>query len=85
MSDRSIEHADYGGDHGGERRVLAILRSDAAIIPPAIKRKLVNRIRLSRGLRPLPPDLDTSQLSKPEHLERLLAQNQAEMLLEGSC
>jgi hypothetical protein len=83
-SGATIEYADFGPDHGGERRAHAILRSDIGSMPPAIRRKIVNRIRQSRGLKPLPPDFDTSQLSKPEYLERLLAQNQAEMLLEGS-
>ena len=83
-SGATIEYADFGPDHGGERRALAVLRSDAAIMPPAIRRRIVNRIRRSRGLKPLPPDFDMSQLSKPEYLERLIAQNQAEMLLGES-
>jgi hypothetical protein len=82
-SGATIEYADLGPENGGELRALAILRSDAHIMPPTIRRKIINRIRRSRGLQPLPPDFDMSQLGKPEYLERLIAQNQAEMLLEG--
>ena len=81
-----IEYAD----RRGPGRLESVLRTSGDSMPPAVRARLERRLaehRARSGEAPTPPtepalDLTTDE-GRREHAERLMAETQADRLLEG--
>ncbi len=75
----------------GPDRLAAVLRTSAHTMPPATRARLERRLAEHRARNgevppqpPIEPTLDvTTDAGRREHVERLLAETQAALLLEG--